>query len=49
LVDVASGAMHWHGNLPFFRFFLGLMLGFGVGAVLSLWPVRLSTAQDATT
>jgi uncharacterized membrane protein len=36
LVDVASEAMHWHGNLSLVRFFLGLMLGFGVGAVLSL-------------
>ena len=36
LADVVSGGMHWHGNLPFFRFFFGLMLGFGVGAVLSL-------------
>ena len=36
LADVVSGAMHWHGNLPFFRFFFGLMLGLGVGAVLSL-------------
>lgn len=36
LIDVATGAMHWHGNLPFFRFSLGLSLGLGVGAVLSL-------------
>jgi uncharacterized membrane protein len=49
LVDIASGVLHWHGNLPVFRFFFGLMLGFGVGTVLSLWPVSLSTAQDATT
>jgi uncharacterized membrane protein len=35
LADVVSGAMHWHGNLPFFRFIFGLMLGLGVGAVLS--------------
>ena len=34
LLDVATGAMHWHGNLPLSRFFLGLMLGVGVGAVL---------------
>jgi uncharacterized membrane protein len=49
LMDVATGAMHWHGNLPLFRFFLGLMLGVGVGAALSLWPVRLSPVEDATT
>ena len=36
LADVVSGMMHWHGNLPVFRFFFGLMLGLGVGAVLSL-------------
>jgi uncharacterized membrane protein len=45
LVDVASGVLHWHGNAPLVRFFLGLMLGVGVGAVLCLWPVRLSTAE----
>jgi uncharacterized membrane protein len=49
LVDVVSGVMHWHGNLPIFRFFLGLMLGVGAGAVLCLWPVRLSAAEDAST
>ena len=36
LADVVSGMMHWHGNVPAFRFFFGLMLGLGVGAVLSL-------------
>ena len=45
LVDVATGVMHWHGNLPVFRFFLGLMLGVGVGAVLR--RVHLSTWEDA--
>lgn len=38
LMDVVSEAMHWHGNLPLFRFFFGLTLGFGVGAVLSFGP-----------
>src|ERR1700733_14202800 len=46
LLDVATGVLHWHGNLPVFRFFLGLLLGVGVGAVL--WRVRLSTSEDAT-
>jgi uncharacterized membrane protein len=36
LVDVASGVLHWHGNAPLVRFFLGLMLGVGVSAVLFL-------------
>jgi uncharacterized membrane protein len=49
LVDVLTGAMHWQGNLPVFRFFLGLMLGVGAGAVLCLWPVRLSAEEDAST
>lgn len=49
LMDVATGAMHWHGNLPLFRFFLGLMLGMGTGAVLCLWPVRLPAVKDAST
>jgi uncharacterized membrane protein len=45
-VDIASEAMHWHGNLSLLRFFLGLMLGAGVGAVLR-W-VDLSSWEDAT-
>jgi uncharacterized membrane protein len=46
LVDVATGVLHWHGNLPLVRFFLGLMLGLGVGVVL--WRVDGSTSEDAT-
>ena len=34
LLDVASGAVHWHGNLPMVRLLLGLLLGVGAGAVL---------------
>jgi uncharacterized membrane protein len=49
LADVGGGAMHWHGNLPVLRFLFGLMLGLGVGAVLSLWAVRLSTEQPVLT
>jgi uncharacterized membrane protein len=36
LADVVSGVMHWHGDLAGFRFFFGLMLGLGAGAILSL-------------
>jgi uncharacterized membrane protein len=43
--DVVSGALRWHGDLPFFRLFFGLLLGVGVGAVLSSRPVRLSTSN----
>jgi uncharacterized membrane protein len=52
LVDVVTGAMHWHENLPVFRFFLGLMLGVGAGAVLSLpeglRSLRLIAPRDAS-
>jgi hypothetical protein len=34
LLDVAAGMLHWYGNLPLPRFFLGLILGMGAGAVL---------------
>jgi uncharacterized membrane protein len=50
LIDVATGVLHWHGNVPLVRFFLGLMLGVGVGAVLflpeGLGPVRSSPLED---
>jgi uncharacterized membrane protein len=36
LLDVAAGWMHWHGNLPLPRFFLGLLLGMGAGALVLL-------------
>jgi uncharacterized membrane protein len=36
LLDVTSGALHWHGNLPLVRLALGLLLGVGAGAVLFL-------------
>ncbi len=35
-VDVGTGMLHWHGNLPLVRFLLGLLLGMGAGAVLFL-------------
>jgi hypothetical protein len=34
LLDVAAQMLHWHGNLPYGRFGLGLLLGAGAGAVL---------------
>jgi uncharacterized membrane protein len=36
LLDVVAGWMHWHGNLPLPRFFLGLLLGMGAGALVLL-------------
>jgi uncharacterized membrane protein len=40
-VDVGTGMLHWHGNLPLVRFLLGLLLGMGAGAML-FWPQRRS-------
>jgi uncharacterized membrane protein len=34
LLDVVTGALGWHGNVPFPRLLLGLLLGVGAGAVL---------------
>jgi uncharacterized membrane protein len=34
LLDVGTGMLHWHGDLAWARFVLGLLLGMGVGAVL---------------
>lgn len=34
LLDLTSGTLHWHGNLVWTRFLLGLLLGAGMGAVL---------------
>jgi uncharacterized membrane protein len=52
VVDVATGMLHWHGNLPVFRFFLGMMLGVGVGVVLflpaGLWSIRSSPLEDVS-
>jgi uncharacterized membrane protein len=52
LVDVVTGVLHWHGNEPVFRFFLGLMFGVGVGAVLflpeGLRPIRPLPLEDVS-
>jgi uncharacterized membrane protein len=52
LVDVATSVLHWHGNLPLVRFFLGLLLGVGVGAVLffseGLGQLRSSPLEDVS-
>ena len=42
-LDVATGMLHWHGNLPLVRFLLGLLLGMGAGAVL-FWRQKQSGA-----
>jgi uncharacterized membrane protein len=44
LLDVAAGFL-WHGNLPMPRFLLGVLLGVGAGAVLSI-HVRSRFTQD---
>jgi uncharacterized membrane protein len=50
LLDVATANLHWHGNLPLSRFFLGVLLGAGAGTVLlsslSLSRVGLGPQED---
>jgi uncharacterized membrane protein len=41
LLDVLSGMLHWHGDLPWARFLMGLLLGAGVGAILQPLAGRL--------
>ena len=36
LLDVGSGVLHWHGNMPMTRFCLGLLLGMAAGSILFL-------------
>lgn len=33
-LDAGTGALHWHGNLPWPRFLFGLLLGIGTGALV---------------
>jgi uncharacterized membrane protein len=36
LLDVGSGVLHCHGNMPMTRFCLGLLLGMAAGSILFL-------------
>ena len=38
LVDVGTGMLHWHGNMPVTRFWLGLLLGIAAGSIFFLAP-----------
>ena len=38
LLDVGSGLLHWHGNMPVNRFWLGLLLGIAAGSIFLLAP-----------
>ncbi len=38
LLDVGSGMLHWHGNMPLTRFWLGVLLGVAAGSVLCQAP-----------
>jgi uncharacterized membrane protein len=40
LADVGSGILHWHGNMPGTRFWLGLFLGVAAGSILFLAPSK---------
>jgi uncharacterized membrane protein len=42
LADVGSGILHWHGNMPATRFWLGLLLGVAAGSIFFLAPSRAS-------
>ena len=44
VADVATGMLHWHGNVPAARFGLGLLLGAGAAAVV-LWPWSVTAGQ----
>jgi uncharacterized membrane protein len=44
-IDMASGMLGWHGNLPASRFCLGLLLGWSAGAVL-VSDRRIFTARN---
>jgi len=45
VLDVSSGMLHWHGDLPGTRFLLGLLVGVGVGVVLQPFAGRLPSAS----
>jgi uncharacterized membrane protein len=47
LMNVAGETLHWYGNLPMPRFWLGLVLGIGAGAVLLSRQVELSAPRSA--
>jgi uncharacterized membrane protein len=38
LLDVGSGVLHLHGNVPVIRFLLGMLLGAAAGSVLFFAP-----------
>jgi uncharacterized membrane protein len=44
LLDVVTAMLHWHGNLPLLRFWLGLLLGWSAGALLVSRGFRNKTA-----
>ena len=44
LLDVGSGMLHWHGNMPMTRFWLGLLLGLAAGSILFLAPSDWASA-----
>ena len=51
LLDVGSGMLRWHGNMPMTRFWLGLLLGLAAGSILfsegpSDWFKRLRSSHQ---
>jgi uncharacterized membrane protein len=49
VIDVVTELLHWHGNLPGLRFFLGLLIGAATGALLFQGPKKLGRAQHPAT
>jgi uncharacterized membrane protein len=45
LLDVTCGMLHWHGDLPWTRFLLGVLLGGGAGGILQPAAGRLPSAS----
>jgi uncharacterized membrane protein len=49
VLDVLAGMLPWHGNLPWPRFLLGLLLGMGAGALLLAprWGTRVRGRENS--
>ena len=45
LADVGSGLLHWHGNMPVTRFWLGLLVGVAAGSILFLERLKPSNFE----
>jgi uncharacterized membrane protein len=46
LLDVGSGMLQWHGNMPLIRFWLGVVLGIATGSILFFVPSRAKQSGE---